>query len=104
MVGVSGYRSFADGDGSRRQTKRLTAGLNGRQPFMNSITQLRHELDRVAGRFRAARLWTGLAVCWLAGGLASLAVANVASAGQRLPALGAVVLTTALAAGLWAVL
>ena len=41
--------------------------------------ELRQKLERVAGRIRSLRLWTGLAVCWLAWaalGAAALAIAR----------------------------
>jgi hypothetical protein len=41
--------------------------------------QLRQVLERVAQRFRQVRLWSGLALCWLAWSLAGLAVLAVVS-------------------------
>ena len=42
---------------------------------MNPSTELRGVLDRIAGRFRRVRLWSGLAVCW--GVLAAVGLAAV---------------------------
>ena len=54
-------------------------------------TELRHALEQVARRFRLARLWSSLALCWLAWGVIGLGLASAlgrapsASANRWLP-------------------
>ena len=63
---------------------------------MNASAELRGVLERIAGRFRRVRLWSGLAVCW--GLLAAVGLVAALSVGaDRGLALG--VAGTALAVG-----
>ncbi len=48
---------------------------------MNASAELRGVLERIAGRFRRVRLWSGLAVCW--GVLAVVGLAAALSAGAN---------------------
>lgn len=69
---------------------------------MNPSTELRSVLDRIGGRFRRVRLWTGLAVGWGAVALVGLAAAGAAGANRGL-ALAVGVTAVAVGALWWAV-
>ena len=69
---------------------------------MNASAELRGVLERIAGRFRRVRLWSGLAVCWGLLAAVGLVVALSAGGDRGLAAAVAVaVAAVAVAAGCW---
>lgn len=66
---------------------------------MNASTELRGVLERIAGRFRRVRLWSGLAVCW--GLLAAVGLVVALSAGANRGLALAVAMAAVTAGAVW---